>query len=51
MFVACPHIGLQWVGLLLALIMSFTVLTTYLISIHRGHVNAELPFIRQVNTY
>uniref|UniRef100_A0A095A6P6 DNA damage-regulated autophagy modulator protein 1 n=1 Tax=Schistosoma haematobium TaxID=6185 RepID=A0A095A6P6_SCHHA len=28
MFVACPHIGLQWVALLLALIMSFTVLTT-----------------------
>ncbi|CAH8451578.1 unnamed protein product [Schistosoma guineensis] len=51
MFVACPHIGLQWVALLLALIMSFTVLTTYLISIHRGHVNAELPFISSTGAY
>ncbi|KAH8853118.1 DNA damage-regulated autophagy modulator protein 2 [Schistosoma japonicum] len=51
MSVACYHIGLQWVALLLALIMSSTVLMTYLISVNRGHVNAELPFISSTGAY
>ncbi|CAH8828582.1 unnamed protein product [Trichobilharzia szidati] len=51
MTILCYRIGLEWVALLLALIMSTTFLLTYYISVYRGHVNAELPFISSTGAY
>ncbi|CAH8479099.1 unnamed protein product [Heterobilharzia americana] len=51
MTILCYHIGLQWVALLLALIMSSTFLITYYVSVYKGHVNAELPFISSTGAY
>ncbi|CAH8470641.1 unnamed protein product [Schistosoma bovis] len=36
---------------LLHVLILVCILTTYLISIHRGHVNAELPFISSTGAY